>query len=168
MANRSFIDKQYTLIKGEVDIYFAVSVGAAGAVTLQRWNYPQMGAGSTAPGRTYTAAPTTGGAASFPLMAAQGAEGVFSVVRTATGLWTITLQDAYQRMVGLSMYSSLTGGTSTVLAIHENTTITNMASGSPQRSVIGIALLSATATAIDPASGERINIRMTLQNNTEP
>ena len=149
-------------------LYCAVSVGAAGAVTLQEWNYPQMGQGTTAPARTYTAAPTTGGSAAFPTAYAQGAEGVFSVARTGAGLWTVTLQDSYQRLLGLSCYASLAGGLSAIVAVQENTTITNMASGTPPRSVIGVALLSATATALDPASGERINLAFTLQNLTTP
>jgi hypothetical protein len=167
MANRSYIDKQYTLLKGQVELYCAVSVGAAGAVTLQKWNYPGLAPSSSA-ARTYSAAPTTGGGPAFPLQTAQGAEGVFSVARTATGLWTVTLQDAYQRLVRLAAYSSLAGGLSTVVAIHENTSITNMNSGTPPRSVIGIALLSATGVAVDPANGERINIGFTLQNSTAP
>ena len=168
MANRSFIMQDHaTLIKGQVELYCAVNVGAAGAVTLQRWNYPTL-APAAATARTYTAAPTTGGGPAFPLQAAQGAEGVFSVARTAAGLWTVTLQDAYQRLVGLSFFSSLAGGLSAVVSVHENTTITNMNSGTPARSLIGVALLSATATALDPASGERINLRFTLQNSTAP
>lgn len=167
MANRSFIDKNYTLIKGQVELYTTVSVGAAGAVTLQKWNYPGLAPASTA-ARTYTAAPTTGGGPAFPLQAAQGSEGVFSVARTAAGLWTLTLQDAYQRLVGLTGFSSLAGGLSAIVSVHENTTITNMNSGSPPRSIIGVALLSATATALDPASGERITLRLTLQSSTAP
>jgi hypothetical protein len=167
MANRSYVDKQYTLIKGQVELYCVVSVGAAGAVTLQKWNYPSLAPASSS-ARTYSAAPTTGGAAAFPLSAVQGAEGVFSVARTAAGLWTVTLQDAYQRLVGLAAFSSLAGGLSAIVAAHENTTITNMNSGTPPRSIIGVALLSATANALDPASGERITLRLTLQNSTAP
>lgn len=165
MANRSFVDKQYTLIKGEVNLYFAVSVGAAGAVTLQKWNYPQMGQTGGA-ARTYTAALTTGGGTTFPTRTAQGAEGVFSVARTAAGLWTVTLQDNYQRLMRVAAFSSLAGGLSAIVAVHENTTITNMSATGG--SVIGLALLSATANALDPASGERVNLSITLQNNTEP
>jgi hypothetical protein len=156
MANRSYVDKQYTLIKGQVELYCVVSVGAAGAVTLQKWNYPSLAPASSS-ARTYSAAPTTGGAAAF-----------FSVARTAAGLWTVTLQDAYQRLVGLAAFSSLAGGLSAIVAAHENTTITNMNSGTPPRSIIGVALLSATANALDPASGERITLRLTLQNSTAP
>lgn len=168
MANRTFMDKSYSLAKGEVRLYCAVSVAEGGGVTLLKWNYPQMGQGSTAPARTYTAAPTTGGSASFPTAYAQGAEGVFSVVRTGVGLWTVTLQDSYQRLLGLSFFSSLAGGLSTIVQVNENTTITNMASGTVPRSVIGVALMSATATAADPATNERIQLAFTLQNLTEP
>lgn len=167
MANRTFIDKSYELIKGQVQLYCAVSVGETGAVTLLKWNYPQMGQ-TAAPARTYTAAPTTGGSAGYPTAYAQGAEGVFSVARTGSGLWTVTLQDAYQRLVWLSGYSSLTGGLGSIMTVAENTTITNMNSGTPPRSVIGVALLSANAQPADPASGVRLNLVFTLQNNTEP
>jgi hypothetical protein len=167
MANRGYIDKNYTLVKGQVELYCTVSVGAAGAVTLQKWNYPGLAPSSSA-ARTYSAAPTTGGGPAFPLQTAQGAEGVFSVARTGTGLWTITLQDAYQRLIGLTGFSSLAGGLSAVVAVHENTSITNMNSGTPARSVLGVALLGSTGTAVDPASGERLTLRFTLQNSTAP
>jgi hypothetical protein len=167
MANRSFIDKSYALLKGETRLYCSVTVAAAGAVTLVKWNYPSLAPASSV-ARTYTAAPTSGGGPAFPLQAAQGAEGVFSVVRTAAGLWTVTLQDAYQRLVALDGFGSLAGGLSAIVKVAENTTITNMNSGTPARSIIGVALLSATATALDPASGERINLLFTLQNSTAP
>lgn len=166
IANRMWIDKQYTLVKGRAELYCAVTVGAAGAVTLVKWNYPQMAQGTAAPARTYTAAPTTGGGTTFPTRYAQGAEGIFSVARTGTGLWTVTLSDGYQRTLGIGFYSSLAGGLSTIVAVHENTTITNMtATGG---SVIGLALMSSTATAADPASGERINLHFSLQMSTAP
>lgn len=167
MANRAFIDRSYSLAKGEVRLYCAVNVGAAGAVTLQEWNYPQMGQGTTAPARTYTAAPTTGGSAAFPTAYAQGAEGVFSVARTAAGLWTVTLQDSYQRLLFLSGHASLAGGLSALDCVAENTTITNMASGTPPRSVIGVALLL-NSVATDPAADTRINLFFTMQNLTTP
>lgn len=171
MANRTFIDKQYTLLKGQVDLYCAVSVGAAGAVTLLKWNYPQLGQVS-APARTYTAASATGGGFSFATRYAQGAEGVFSVARTGAGLWTVTLSDSYQRMVRLYGYATLAGGLSNIVNFAENSTISNMnsvsATGGQPFSVIGVALLSATGVAADPTSGTVINLAFTLQNNTEP
>ena len=159
MSNRSFIQTQ-ALIKGQVELHCAVLVGAAGAITLREWNYPQMGQGTTAPARTYTAAPTTGGSTSFPSRYAQGAEGVYSVARTAAGLWTVTLQDRYQRMVRLTGYASLAGGLSAIDSVAENTTITDM--GAAGGSVIGVALLL-NSVATDPAADERINLSFTLQ-----
>lgn len=166
MADRLLNRDRGSVLKGLVDVFCVVDVGAAGAVTLQQWNYPTFGAGPDA--RTYTAAPTTGGSVAWPGRAAQGDAGVYTVARTAAGLWTVTLQDFYDRLVGMSFYSSLAGGLSAVVAIHENTTITAMGTAANGGSVIGVALLSATATALDPADGETITIHFTLQNASEP
>lgn len=167
MANRTYIDRQYSIAKGRVVLHCAVSVGAAGAVTLQDWNYPQMGQTSGA-ARTYTSAPTSGGTAALGLNYAVGSEGVYSVARTAAGLWTITLQDAYQRVLDFNVVPQLSGGLSAIVGKALDSSITNMNSGTPPRSVIGIALLSATATALDPANGETIFLTFTLQNLTTP
>src|SRR3990167_1611795 len=102
MPNRTFMDKSYSLAKGEVRLYCDVTADEVGTtIALQEWNYPQLGMGTTAPGRTYTAAPTTGGSTSWPSQHVQGAEGIFSVTRTAVGLWTVVLQDANQRLLAL-------------------------------------------------------------------
>jgi hypothetical protein len=165
MSNRTFIgrtDGTGTIIKREVRLYCAVAVGAAGAVTLQKWNYPTLGTG----GRVYSAAATGPAATGYPLNYQAGAEGIRSVVRTAAGLWTVTLQDSYQRMVGLAGYSSLAGGLSAIVGVAENTTTSNFAL--QNGAVIGIALLSATATALDPASGEVVKLSFTLSDATEP
>lgn len=162
MANRSFTETHFSLLKREVKLRCVVSVGAAGAVTLQEWIYPVFGGGVNA--RTYGAAPTTGGG-TYPNRYAQGAEGVYSVVRTATGLWTVTLQDNYQRLVGLYGHSSLAGGLSAIDYVAENTTITNMTA--TNGSVVGVALLL-NSVATDPASGERITLTLELQDTTGP
>lgn len=157
MSNRTLQQRNLTVIKGEVGVYCAVSVAAAGAVTLQKWNYPTLGTG----GRTYTAAQTGTAALGYPQQYQAGSEGVRSVARTAAGLWTVTFQDPYQRLIGLSVYSSLAGGLSAVVAVHENTTISNLTAQTG--GIVGIVLLSATGTAVDPASGERINLKFTFQ-----
>lgn len=168
MGNRYYIDKSYSLAKGEVRLYAAFTANEVSSPTLLKWNYPQMGQGSTAPARTYSAAPTTGGAATFPTAYAQGAEGIFSVARTAVGLWTVTLQDMYQRLLDMHGWISVAGGAPNIVAIHENTSITNLASGTPPRSIIGISFMSATATLADPTTASRVQLCFTLQNNTEP
>lgn len=164
MANRTFVSESYGIIKREVRLYAAVDVGAAGAVTLQKWNYPVFGGGVNA--RTYTAAPTTAAGQGYPGMYQTGAEGVRSVTRTAAGLWTIQLQDNYQRCLRVDAQGELAGGLSAVVGVGRNSTTTNMtASGGSE---IGIALLTATATAGDPADGETIYLTFTLADATEP
>jgi hypothetical protein len=164
MANRQFRDSSFTIVNREVRLYCAVSVGAAGAVTLQKWNYPTLGTGPNA--RTYTAAPTTAAGQGYPTMYQNGAEGVRSVTRTGTGLWTLQLQDTYQRVLGVNFNVQKAGGLSTIMAVGINSTLTSLsASGG---ATIGLALLSATATAADPASGDLVLLSIRLQDATEP
>ena len=165
MADRSFIDKNYTLLKKTVEIYAAVSVGAAGAVTLQKWNYPTLGS-TVAPASTYTAAPTTTPAGGgYPLQYQSGAEGVRSVTRTAAGLWTVKMQDNYVRVLQVTLQGALAGGLSAIVGCGINSTLTSMTAAGG--STIGIALLSATAKALDPANGEQILLRILLHDATE-
>lgn len=166
MANRTFDTQHLTIVKRQTTLFAAVSVGAAGAVTLQRWNYPTLGGGLNA--QTYTAAPssTAGVGNRYPLQYNSGAEGVYSVTRTAAGLWTVKLQDNYQRVLNVQVNGQLAGGLSAIVGCGLNSTITNMTAQAG--SVIGLALLSATATALDPASGETILLSFVLADATEP
>lgn len=169
MAHRTWAPPGTPLIKGEVTLYAAISVTGT-TPTLLKWQYPSLAPASPL-ARTYQSAVATGGSAAFPLQQAQGAEGVFSIARTATGLWTLTLQDAYQRLIGLTGYQSIAGGAGNVVNVTENTTITNMNStalSSTAQSVIGVALLSATGALVDPTTASRMNLRITLQNSTAP
>lgn len=166
MANRTFDESRLALLKRMIDIYAVVDVAAEGAVTLMQWNFPSLGQASGV-SRTYSAAPTTGGGNSFPSVFVQGDAGVYSVTRTAAGLWTIQLQDTYERLMGLSVHGALAGGLSAIVGIAENTTITDMAAQTPG-SVVGIALLSATATALDPAADTRIYLHLQLSDASEP
>lgn len=166
MANRTFMDRQYTLIKRKVELFAAVSVGAAGAVTLQKWNYPTFGS-TVAPASTYTAAPTTtptGGG--YPLQYQTGAEGIRSVTRTAAGLWTVKLQDNYVRVLQVSAQEQLAGGLSASVSVGINSTLTSMTAAGG--SEIGIALLSATATAGDPAADTVVLLHIIMHDATEP
>ncbi len=165
MADRTFQPLNFTLVKKKVELYCAVSVAAAGAVTLQKWNYPGLGQ-VAAPAQTYTAAPTaTPGLGNRGWMAYNsGAEGVFSVTRTAAGLWTVKLQDNYQRCLQVMGQGELAGGLSAIVSVGLNSTITDMdAQGG---SVIGLALLSATATAADPAADTRMLLTFILADST--
>jgi hypothetical protein len=154
-------------VKREITLYAAVSVGGAGAVTLQKWNYPTLGAGPNA--RTYTAAPTANSLPSgnaYPLQYAAGAEGVRSVTRTATGLLTFQFQDNYQRCLQVEVNTQSAGGLSTVVAVGINTTLVDMAAAGGSK--VAVALASSTATAADAASGDVLLFKFTFADATEP
>jgi hypothetical protein len=169
MASRQFTQVQYTVVKREVKVYATVSVGANGAVTLQKWNYPVFGS-TTTPASTYTAAPVLAappaGTASWPAMYQGGTEGVFSVTRTGTGLWTVKFQDSYQRLLFLDGHIKVAAGASNIVAIAENASISAVQTAGG--SVVGVALLSSTATVADPTSGHIVNLSFTFADATEP
>lgn len=167
MANRSFIKDSWTLVKGEVRLYAAVSVGAAGAVTLQKWNYPTLGAGQRAgvAPLTYSAAPTTAAGQGWPTLGATGAEGVRSVTRTGAGLWTVQLQDGYQRCFGVDISTQNATGIPTIVACGIGSAISMNATNG---ATIPIGLISATGVAADPADGDLILLTIKLQNASEP
>ena len=170
MAQRMFNESQLHLQKRVRVLFGVVSVGAAGAVTLQRWIYPKLGQGVVGTTvQTYAAAPTTAPlatAGAYPTQYQRGSEGVGGVTRTAAGLWTVTLQDNYQRLLQATAHQSIAGGLSNIIAVGENSTITNMMAAGG--SIIGLALLSATATAADPTAGSSIIFRLELHDASEP
>ena len=167
MANRTGIDKSYSIAKRLWRVYAAVAVGAAGAVTLKKWVYPTLGAGANA--RTYQDAASANALPSgnpYPLQYGAGAEGVRSVARTAAGLWTIKMQDAYQRVLSVYAQGMLAGGLSAIVGCGRNTSVDSMSANGG--SEFGISLLSATGVAADPANGETILLEIVLQDATEP
>ena len=148
-------------------------MGAAGSLALpngiQKWVFPALNNNSSAVANRYVAAPALVTNLGYPNAYTCGAEGVAGVVRTATGLWTVTLQDQYQRLLSMSVHISIAGGLSNIVAVAENTTITNMLPGVANvPSIIGVALLSSTGTAADPTSGSLVHIHFRLGNATEP
>lgn len=163
MANRTFIADALTLQKRCVTLWAVVAVPTGTTPVLQRWSYGTFGVG-----KGYVTAIATGGGTGFPNRYVQGAEGIFSVARTGAGLWTVTLQDNYQRLLGLRADMSIAGGLSNVVAAGENSTITNMAATGG--SIIGVALLSSTGTAADPtaAASTLVRLKFELQDATEP
>lgn len=167
MADRTFIDKQYSLVKRRVELYAAVAGAGAAQPTLLRWNYPTLGAGPNA--RTYTAAPPANAlptGAPYPLQYQCGAEGVRSVTRTGVGLWTVQLQDNYQRILMVVQTTIVAGGVgATVRQVVVNSTPMNMAAVGG--STFGL-VLTAGAALVDPAVGETLLLNLTLADATEP
>lgn len=159
MANRFNIPDVWSLIKGLTLVHARVLLSGTTPV-LQKYAYPTLNSGAL--GSYGTAATSGGGAGGFG--DAAGTEGVLTVARTGAGLWTVTLQDNYQRLLWLGGNASLTGGTSNIVAIHQNTTITSL--GNSGGSIIGVCLESATATAADPDASSNVDLLFLLQNAT--
>ena len=161
MASRSFMPDAWSLYKGLTLIRARILMSGTTPI-LQSWSYPTLNSGTIG---SYVTAPSSG-SPNFAGGARFGAEGVRSVTRTGTGLWTFVLQDNYQRLLDWDVRQSLAGGLSTIIALGENTTITSMTSAGG--STVGFALLDATANAADPATTTGVTITMLLQNSTAP
>jgi hypothetical protein len=159
MANRMNIPDVWSLYKGLTVVRARILMSGTTPV-LQKYTYPTLNSGAL--GSYATATSSGAGAGGFG--DAAGTEGVLSVTRTDVGLWTFVLQDNYQRLMDLDVYQSLAGGLSTITHIGENTTITSL--GTAGGSTIGVALMSSTGTAADPATTTGVTITMLLQNST--
>lgn len=162
MAQRFFSNSLSSLYKGLSLVRFRVLMSGTTPL-LREWSYPAGNSGSTG---SYVAASTSGGGTTWPAQYKQGAEGVRSITRTDVGLWTVVLQDNYQRLLELSCFQSLAGGLSTITHIGENTTISDMTTEGG--STVGVALMSSTATAADPATTTSVTVTMLLQNSSAP
>lgn len=146
---------------------FSVSEAVTPVPTLQKWNYPTFGTGANA--RTYTsvAAPgTLPTGAAYPLQFQYGAEGVFSVTRTAIGKYTLALQDDYQRLMYVDAYASVASGTPVFAKVTENTTISDFSGAGIPGAIVGLAFWDFAAAAVDPISVVRVHL--ILADATEP
>ena len=168
MSSRSFIDKQYSVAKKLVHLFadITVSEGGTPVPTLNRWNYGTFGSGPTV--NTYTAAPTTpvppSNSGNYASQFQIGSEGVMMVTRTATGLYTLRLQDNYMRLMGLGFFIAAAAGSSAVGKCNENTTISNL--GAAGGSLIGLAFLDFAGAAVDPIGHMRLHL--ILADSTAP
>jgi hypothetical protein len=145
MAGRHLTQFMYSLERMPVKLY-AVATGAGAAdMTLQYWN------------------PTTGALATVPT---GGAKGIKSITYLASaGKFRITLQDAYQRLLGLNIATLAVDGATQPVA--------------PNWQVFAQAVTTATGGTIDlwfyapagtvltsPTSNSRLYIEITLSNST--
>lgn len=158
MGGRTLSKDQQNADKAITRLIVVVNVGAAGAVTMQQWNPNPNGANP----RTYSTCPIS---TAYNI---GGFRGVWKVVRTGTGLWTVSLQNSYQRLLGLSAFSQFAGGLAAALTVACNSTNTNVNAqpGVGAGPTVGVAFLSSTATAADPGSGEQIVLNMEFQDTT--
>lgn len=162
MANTSYSQTRFSKIKGIVDLYPVVAVGAAGAVTLKKRNYSSVGTTLT-PTYSLTDAPTTGVG-----YAVGDGQGVRSVVRNSAGNWTFTLSDPYTYLIGVevALISNATGAVTSPLCpvaiVSGSTTVTTNTSVGSGGTIRLILMASDGSTATDPASGDTITFHFTL------
>ena len=105
--NRFTIDKLNSFQKGLCMLHARVLMSGTTPL-LQKWNYPALNTGSLG---TYSNAPTSVVGSGGIGTAQIGCEGVKSITRTGAGLWTVVLQDNYQRILGAPLVTqSLAGG----------------------------------------------------------
>lgn len=159
MANRTFQQKQLTLIKRKVELWAQVAVGAAGAVTLKKTTYT----GGTV---STTNAPTSGVGYDY-----SNGEGIRSVARADTGKWTVTLSDSYLLLKGVQLVeTSNTTGVPTAAAVGVVSGSTNVQTNTATGNggVVTVQFVDFAGSAVDPASGDTITLKITLQDASEP
>jgi hypothetical protein len=162
MANLAYFQNRYSKIKGLVDLYPVVSVGAAGAVTLKKRQYTSVGT-STTPTYSLVSAPTTGVG-----YAVGDGQGVRAVTRNSAGNWTFTLSDPYPYLVGVevALISNTTGAVTSPLCpvaiVSGSTTVTTNTAIGNGGTIRLILMASDGSTATDPADGDTLTFHFTL------
>lgn len=167
MANAQFQQYLMTKPKRIIKLWPTVSVGGAGAVTLQKRVFTATGATATAASSSLSAAPTTG--VGFVV---GDAAGTATVARTGTGLWTFTFSYPFQYLLGAALVQTsntsglLTSGFGVGVVSGSTTPRTNTSVGSG--GVVAIALNNGSGAATDPASGDVLTFEFTFGDATEP
>ena len=166
MANRTLNQDMASSQKRVRKLWPQVSVGAAGAVTLQKRTFRSVGVVGSS-NSTTAAAPTSGQGYAY-----SDGEGVFKVVRNSAGDWTFTLSDPYQYLLGIALIQTsnttglLTSGFGVGVVSGGTNVTTNTAVGSG--GTIEIVLNNGSGAATDPASGDTLTFEITLGDATEP
>lgn len=144
MAARQFYQFRGTLEPEMVTLFATVSVGAGGAVTFQRFD-PVA--------NTYSAA------------SAAGWRGVLSVTRISTGLWTVALNDPYQRCITMaaSFLTVATGPAAPIASLVAGASNNVRSATAPTLQVV---FCSSAGVAADPASGEQVTLAFNLANSS--
>lgn len=158
MANRTFQTQMLGLIKRHVQIYGIFSVGVAGAVTMLKRTYPNGVV-------TYVTAPTTGTGYSIG-----NGEGIRSVTRTGTGAWTVTLSDAYMYLLETALVSTTnTSGLLTAAAVGCTSSDADVQTnhGQGYGGLVKVQFNDWAGAAVDPASGDVVDLRFTFGDGSE-
>lgn len=160
MANRFWMQSISTMTKGLRNLQLRVLMSGTTPL-LQRWQPPGISGGYGSYVNATAAVAGFGGPKG-------GAEGVTSVTRTNTGLWTIILQDNYQRLIDWQCGQQLAGGLAVVTSLGINSTLTDLTTAGG--STIAVAMLTAgsggaTPTAVDPADTTIVTINLLLSDS---
>lgn len=161
MGNRFYTQTIEALIKGLTLLHARVLMSGTTPL-LQVWVPPGPGQGYGSYANASAASQGFGGTKG-------GAEGVASVTRTNTGLWTVVLHDNYQRIVGWDAKQVLAGGVSTIIGAGLNSSLTDMTT--LPGSTVALALLTAGSgaaapAAADPADTTSVELTFILSNST--
>lgn len=168
MANRTYVQNQFCLIRGLVTLYPIVKMTESVTVPiLQKRTFTQAGTAATAPANSLAAAPTTGN----PGWVIGDGAGTRSVARTGTGAWTFTLSDPYLYLIGISICGFISAtGISTVLGVgvvSGSTTITTN-TGLGNGGVIAIQLVDESGAADPGTIGDQFTFQILLGTLSEP
>ena len=103
------------------------------------------------------------GSTGAPTLSTAKSKGILSIARTATGKYTITLSDIYQRLVGFDYtYIVASGAPGTTAVASPVVRADNSASATP---TIVVEFLDNTGTANEIASGVTLLIQIQLKNS---
>lgn len=110
--------------------------------------------------RVNLSARVTFGAAGAPTLVTADSKGVASISRTSAGLYVITLQDVYNKLLGLNMTQLSTGAQAApIVNLVAQTVSTNKTITIQYRAIDN-------TTATDPASGEQLYLSIELNNSS--
>lgn len=155
MANRSFQQTTLSLVKRVATLYPIVSVGVAGAVTLNKRTFPSCALG---------AAPATGSGYNVG-----DGQGTRSVTRNATGKWTIVLNDVYQYLMGVVLFQ--TANATGVPTAAQVGVISSTNPSAPVVTGVGTSIVvqfvDFAGSAVDPANGDFITLQITSGDASE-
>lgn len=103
----------------------------------------------------------TFGATGAPTLDKANSKGIASISRTSTGLFVITLQDTYQRVLHVGCVFKVASGAPAAPGMY----LTADAVGTLSAPTITLQF-NAAGTATDPASGEEVKLHIALRNST--
>jgi hypothetical protein len=134
--NRLVQQYRYSFLKRVVDVFVDAAIGASGAATL----------GSTV-------------------------KGVISIAKTGTGIYKVvfgsspnarTSLDSYRKLLNVAVSTDPAGALTTVAAVQ----VTDDQSADPTKAYVTVTLLDFAGAAVEPASGDKVNLVFTFNDSS--